>query len=471
MTTVESAEKMTVADRVVALARQRYELGCTSTGEAYARREGSHVIRSMRGTGGLRTEVAALYLDRYGQVPRQQALTDALTAIEGLALHQPPADAHLRVAAANHAVWVDTARGDDAVFRIGPDTWDTVLDGVPVLFRRSELTAPYPEPKPGGSVDWLWNHVNVNVRDRPLLLAWMIDALINPDTAKPVLAVTGEQGSGKSTTCNRLVALVDPSTVPLRQPPRDPDQWTVQAGAGSRVVALDNMSTLQPWLSDALCRAATGDGLVKRALYTDTGLSVVRFRRSIVLNGIDWGSTPGDLADRIVPLELDRIDDAARLREREAAETWTAEQPRILHALLDLAAQVLGQLSTVELPHAPRMADFARVVATVDQLMGTSGMDRYQEHRQRLASSALDGNPFITALVELGRPFYGTSAELLTHVDAPDGRMPRGWPTDAAAVTNLVKRNAPQLRRLGWAVEEDLDRHRKAKTWRLDPDG
>lgn len=56
-----------------------------------------------------------------------------------------------------------------------------------------------------------------------------------------------------------------PSPVPLRQSPRDADSW-VTAAAGSWVVALDNLSAIPPWLSDSLCRAATGDGNVKRAL-------------------------------------------------------------------------------------------------------------------------------------------------------------------------------------------------------------
>jgi hypothetical protein len=65
--------------------------------------------------------------------------------------------------------------------------------------------------------------------------------------------------------------------VPARQSPKDLEQWTT-AAAGSWWVGLDNLSGLPDWLSDALCRASTGDGDVRRKLYSDGGLYVVRFR-------------------------------------------------------------------------------------------------------------------------------------------------------------------------------------------------
>ena len=130
----------------------------------------------------------------------------------------------------------------------------------------------------------------------------------NPERATSVLSLFGEQGTAKSTATKRLVQAVDPSPVPLRKPPRDAEAW-VTAAQGSWVVGLDNLSVVPDWLSDSLCRAATGEGDVRRALYTDGGLAVFAFRRCIVLNGIDVGALRGDLADRIVHVNLDRIDE------------------------------------------------------------------------------------------------------------------------------------------------------------------
>ena len=45
------------------------------------------------------------------------------------------------------------------------------------------------------------------------------------------------------------------------------------------------------------CRE-TGDALVRRKLYTDSDLSVVRYRRVLIVNGIDIGAIRGDPAER-----------------------------------------------------------------------------------------------------------------------------------------------------------------------------
>ena len=156
-----------------------------------------------------------------------------------------------------------------------------------------------------------------------------------------------------------LVDLIDPSPVPLRQAPRDADSW-VTAASGSWVVALDNLSAIPPWLSDSLCRAATGDGNVKRALYTDADLAVLKFRRCVIVNGIDVGAVRPDLAERLATVELRRIDRHHRRPEASLRQEWQQALPGILGGLLDLAAAVQQRLETISVDESPRMADYAR---------------------------------------------------------------------------------------------------------------
>jgi hypothetical protein len=44
---------------------------------------------------------------------------------------------------------------------------------------------------------------------------------------------------------------------------------------------------LSPWLSDALCRVATGGGYATRALYTDQDEVLIDRTRASLLNGIE----------------------------------------------------------------------------------------------------------------------------------------------------------------------------------------
>ena len=51
-------------------------------------------------------------------------------------------------------------------------------------------------------------------------------------------------------------------------------------------LAFDNVSVIQAWLSDALCRLATGGGFATRGLYTDDEETIIDAQRPVVLNGV-----------------------------------------------------------------------------------------------------------------------------------------------------------------------------------------
>ena len=164
-----------------------------------------------------------------------------------------------------------------------------------------------------------------------------------------------------------LANLADPSSVPLRASPRDEQAWGV-AAAGSWVVGLDNLSHVSSWLSDAMCRAVTGDGMISRQLYTDAELSILRFRRVLLLTSIDPGALRGDLADRMVPIELQPITEDQRRSDQELATAYQEAHPRILGGLLTLLCDVLAALPMARqnLTKRPRMADYAEILAALE---------------------------------------------------------------------------------------------------------
>lgn len=243
------------------MAQERYLLGVSDDGEPFgADRTRPHLAMPLLGgKAGLRTDLAARYFTDTGAAAGGQALTDATLILEGLVRQSAPERMHLRIADHEGTIYVDTGRPGGQVIRIVQGRW-AVTNTAPVRFLRTKLTGAMPLPPPDGDVMRLWDFVNVDAKDRPVLLAVLVAALIQCDVPHPVLALFAEQGRGKSTTTRMLVDLIDPSPVPLRQAPRDADSWVTAASGsrGSRVVALDNLSAIPPRLSDSLCRAATG---------------------------------------------------------------------------------------------------------------------------------------------------------------------------------------------------------------------
>lgn len=462
--------------QLVDLALAQYKLGMSDQEEPFGTLAVQpHIALPLRGgRTGLRAELARRYFEIHNAVPSQQALADCCMVLEGRAAQQDRVQLNLRVAQGRSgAIYLDMGDGAGRIIEISDGTWKLIA-AAPVMFRRTKLTGRMPLPHPGsGDLDALWEFVPVDEADRPIVLAFLVAAWVTPDAPHPILALLAEQGSAKSSVTRTLVDLIDPSPVPLRKPPRDPDSW-VTAAAASWVVALDNMSgSLQQWLSDSLCRASTGDGDVRRALYTDADVAVLKFRRCLIINGVDLAIDQGDLGERIAAVDLGRISARHRRTEDDLCAAWERARRPVFTGLLDLAAKVHQRLPAVQLGDLPRMADFGRVLQAIDDIHGTNGLHRYRERMRRLAADTL-GHPFIAALIERNQPVEDlSSAELLRRLEAtadPEWRRPREWPRGARAVTGLLTRHAPAMRSEGWTVEHDGGRNKRNVTlWRLTP--
>ncbi|MCH6583198.1 MAG: hypothetical protein IH808_09300, partial [Proteobacteria bacterium] len=135
----------------------------------------------------------------------------------------------------------------------------------------------------------------------------------------PVIVLSGEQGSAKSTFSAILRALLDPNSAPLRALPRNDRELFITATNG-HVLMFDNVSGLPVWISDTFCRLATGGGFAVRQLYTDQDEVLFDAARPVVLNGIEDFVTRPDLADRFGQLPADHGDGQRMLPQVFGAE-------------------------------------------------------------------------------------------------------------------------------------------------------
>lgn len=448
--------RKSAATRLVELAHEIYELHVDTDGTPHAvEQAGPNLALPFRaGRLGLRTQLSAAYLSSEGRVGPAAALADALTALEGEAALSAPAPTGLRLAANGDGIVLDLGEGEGRAVSIRPGGWSIVRES-PVTFRRTALTSPLPDPVAGGSIDDLRELVNVSDASWPHLVGWLVAAFL-PSIPHPVLSLHGEMGTAKTTTAATLVSLVDPSPAPLRTSPRDVDAWAI-AAAGSWVVGLDNISGISGWLSDALCRAVTGDGIVRRQLYTDGDLIVIAYRRCVILTAIDAGAMRGDLADRLVRVGLERIAPSDRATDAEVAARLEEARPRILGALLDIVAQVLHVLPDVHLDTLPRMADYAKVLAAVDQVTGLDCLDRYLALGSELMADVVDDDPVAVAVRTLverrGGHWSGTAGDLYDLI-TPD-RPRKGWPSNPRSMAATVKAASTALRSVGIEVKSE----------------
>ena len=247
-----------------------------------------------------------------------------------------------------------------------------VIDKPPLRFRRASGMKPLAMPVRGGSVETLRSFLNVRAdTDFVLVVAWALACLRNRGPY-PVLALSGEQGSAKSTFLAMMRSLLDPNTAPLRALPREDRDLFIAANNG-HVLAFDNVSGLPAWISDTLCRLATGGGFAVRQLYTDQDEVLFDAARPVILNGIEDIVTRPDLADRAVFLTLEPIPEERRRPETELWAAFEVERPRILGVLLDAVVEGLKRLPETRLEKLPRMADFALWATACETALWTVG--------------------------------------------------------------------------------------------------
>jgi hypothetical protein len=344
-----------------------------------------------------------------------------------------------------------------------------VVENPPVRFRRASGMKPLPVPVGGGSVADLRLFLNVQTEaDFVLVVAWALAVLRNRGPY-PVIVLSGEQGSAKSTFSAILRALLDPNTAPLRALPRE-DRDLFIAASNGHVLAFDNVSGLPAWISDTLCRLATGGGFAVRQLYSDQDGVLFDAARPVILNGIEDIVTRPDLADRALFLTLEPIPEERRRPEQELWAAFEAERPRILSVLLDAVANGLAMLPKTRLDKLPRMADFALWAMACETALWPTGTfwSAYCGNRDEAVDGVIDADPIaaaVRAVMTTRTEWTGTASELLGALAEVAGERvakAKTWPDTPRALAGRLRRAATFLRKI-W-IDIGFEREGRART-------
>ena len=393
-------------------------------------------------TKGFKRWLARQFFEATGGAPSSEALQSALNVVEAKAhFDAPELSVFIRVGGIDGKLYLDLCDEAWRAVEIDATCW-RVIDKPPVRFRRAAGMQPLPVPMPGGSVESLRSFLNVQSdTDFVLVVAWALAVLRNRGPY-PVLVLSGEQGSAKSTFSAILRALLDPNTAPLRALPRE-DRDLFIAASNGHVLAFDNVSGLPAWISDTLCRLATGGGFAVRQLYTDQDEVLFDAARPVILNGIEDIVTRPDLADRAVFLTLEPIPEQRRKPEAELWAGFEAERARILGVLLDAVVEGLKRLPDTHLPKLPRMADFATWASACETALWPTGTfwSAYCANCDEVVEGVIDANPVaaaVRAVMTERTVWTGTATDLLGALAESAGERvakSRTWPATPRALS------------------------------------
>jgi hypothetical protein len=271
-----------------------------------------------------------------GAVPSETARRAALAVVEAEARQRGEVQpVFVRVGRAREAIYLDLSDNTGHVVEVTGSQWRVLADPDAPVFLRPRAMQALPVPEPGGRLDELLRPlVNAHTAEDLILVCFWLIASARPQGPYPILVITGEQGSGKSNLARLLRWVLDPRRPELLAEPRDVRDLMVTARR-SWVLAFDNLSRMDPWLSDALCRLSTGGGFSTRRLFTDSDEVHFDAMRPVILTSITDIVTRGDLLDRSLVLRLPPILETQRRAETEFWQMAEAVHPQILGALLD----------------------------------------------------------------------------------------------------------------------------------------
>jgi hypothetical protein len=362
---------------------------------------------------------------------------------------------HVRIAEHGGRIYLDLADEQWRAVDIGPDGW-RVVECPPVRFRRPAGILPLSVPEQGGSIEALNSFLNLPSRnDFVLIVAWLLAAL-RAGGPYPLLAISGEQGSAKTVLSKLLKALIDPNAAPVRSLSREERELMIAANNGY-LLAFDNLCGLPNWLSDALCRLATGGSFAVRQLYTNDEEILFEAARPILLNSIEEVVSRPDLGDRAIFLTLAPIGEAQRRPENKLWREFEIARPRILGALLDAVVHGLRAMSDVHLETLPRMADFALWATACETALWPAGTfaRSYKANRRAAVESIIEADPIANCVraIMLDRTMWTGSASDLLHLCAESARDDvsggTAWAKNPRALAGRLRRAQTFLRTLG----------------------
>lgn len=408
-----------------------------------------------------RDYLQALYYDREKRALNSQAQGEAVSLMQAIARREGTEyRTAVRVAHLGGFTYIDLGTPTWEAVEVGKGYWKVIKPhDCPIRFTRPASLLPLPEPVEGGHLEELGEFLNTDRRGLMMCTAWMLGA-VSGISPYPLLALSGEQGTGKSTAASVLRNLLDPNQADRRRAPKEERDLFI-AAQNTHVLSLDNLSSVPAWLSDSLCVLSTGGAFTARTLYSDNEETVLEAVRPVIMNGIPDLLARPDLAERALTVTLQRIPEERRTPERVFWARYERARGRLLGALLTALGRALAALEHTELERAPRLADFARLIVAGEAAlpwMAGEFLNEYSRMQSEAASTVLEGEPVAEALrafIDDEGEWKGTVKKLLGILEGreyPDTRPPAAWPRTARALGASLRRLAPALSKTGYMV-------------------
>ncbi len=298
-----------------------------------------------------------------------------------------------RIAMIGDTIYYDLTTRDWKIVRIKDGKWEIIpYDSTLPIFDRKQHQQPQIIPKKGNLevLDRLCDWLRIQNKDRFMFKVHLVSLFLEK-YPMPIMVFTGEQGSIKTTITKTVKRIVDPSSMLSSAIPKSNDDLTIHLN-NRYVSAFDNVSGFKHEVSDVFCRAVTGEGVSKRALYTNTEEIIMSYIRKIILNGIAPSLDYPDFRDRCIFYETIPVEEKDRLTLKEFENSINEILAEVIGCIFTILCKAISFYPIVEkkITFKPRMSDFAVWGEAISRAMGIESMQFIEIYKKRIDQDALD---------------------------------------------------------------------------------
>lgn len=374
--------------------------------------------------------------------------------------------------------------GKSDVFRITPSSVDRIPDGqYGVLFPWRPLGEEVIQIDESSEMEdwssWMFEGWFDNLMDftptqaKLLIRIWFLFVLFRDEAiSRPILAMLGQPGSGKSTLFHLFYQLMYGKNKSVNSI-TSPDDFDFLV-ASDPVVFFDNVDGYTNWLADRLALSASASDLTKRKLYTDSDTITLKRQAIVGLTAHDPKFGRADVIDRLLILNFQRR--TTNIPEGILAERLQKNRAQVWGAIVR-DVQLILKTPNVPLADIPnfRSSDFARFGARVATALGK--YDEFVElvtilRRTQTAFSLSEEDVLIDAIKRWHNFRNGTTPEF-----AAVGYLWEQFSLSEAFQKHFKSPNV--LSRRLWTLQSNLksiftvdyryDNVRGVRTWKIDP--
>ena len=330
--------------------------------------------------------------ERTGRTPSVEALTNAITTLEGIALFEKKMiKLENRVAKLDSGFLYDL--GDSRAVKTTDSGW-SIINAPPKFYRYQHQSVQVTPLKTKGDAFRIFNFINVSEENKLLVLVTLVSYFV-PGIPHPIFHPWGSQGSGKTSLFRAFKKLVDPSIAETLMCSNDRSK-VIHSLVKHYLPLFDNLSGINGEISDLLCQACTGGGIEQRKLYTDDDSIIFQILRCVGMNGINLSVIKPDLLDRTIILQLTRINSKQRRSEADLWNAFEESKPYILGGIFDLLSKAMTIYPHVKLDNLPRLADFGlwgyAIAEAIEEGKGQQFIDDYRMNIDRQVEEAIQSS-------------------------------------------------------------------------------